>query len=587
VTEINEAGDLKTLFSQRAMYYAEDHRVMDELVNTYNGGLPQEFDEFFHEEQHVHLVNTIRLAWDDLSALAGKVFQLYVRPDNDSDTAKRRAEKQEQIGYGYNDAGRLAGGIEMDFLMKILMWWLVGTANAVMMVLPDYERKTPFFTFRDPRTHLPPLGWTPHTQTPLDDSLFVYQMSVRELQARYPERASELGRKATRRTIPMGWNATTTAGAGDDEHYVWVGEYYHKKLWMTATLEDDVAVLVASENGDPGHPGVVPVMPMQAYNPDTAKGRSMFADQISIQAAMARMFSQKLDYFDRSLYPIIFTTPLAGKNIRIGPYAINEFAIEAGVPPKLETVAPANPIDADQTMQIAMGMARMLNRNPESFQGGGEADSAKAINALAQGPDRLIRSSLWPAAISALPTAYKVAAELDVKLWPNAKKRSRGSRKNERFAIDYRPMVDLKGREGDFEVEKGIAVGGYQGTLQLMQLVQAELLSEDTALEQMEDVPHAREEKRKIQNGRMEKLIWADLQAKAGQGMLQPGALKRIKDLVAGKDHDLFDAIAEVENAGQLLVPPPDPMAAMGGPPGAAPGGLEQIAPTLDAIRRG
>lgn len=587
---IQEAGDLKTLFSERAMYYAEDIKTMDELVGVYNGSLPPEFDEFFHEEQHIHLLNFIRLSWDDLAALAGKTFQLYVRPDNGTDTAKGRAEKQEQIGYGYNEAGRRAGGVEMDMLMKVLMWWLVGTANAVMMVLPDHERKTPFFTFRDPRTHLPPTGWNPYTQTKLTDSLFVYQMSVAELKARFPERAGEIGRKANTTVIPLGYRGAVTSTGGEDSRYIWVGEYYEENTWMTATLEDEVVTLIRSDRGDRGHPEVVPVMPMSLYNPDTSKGRSFFADQVSIQAAMARMFSQKLDYFDRSLYPIIFTTPLAGKNIRIGPYAINEFAIEAGVTPRLETIAPANPIDADQTMQIALGMSRMLNRNPEAFQGAGEADSAKAIRELTSGVDRVVRSHIWPAVISALPTAYSAAACMDMSLWPNVAKKSRGKRKNENFNVTYRPQADLKGREFDFEVEKPISVGGYQGQLQLMQLVQAELISEETAFEQLEDIPNAREEKLRVQNFRMEKLIWADLQAKAGKGILQPGALPAIKDLVA-KGKDLFDAIAEVENAGGLLVQAPvGPEALGGGPASGGPagaGGLEALAPTLDALRRG
>lgn len=588
---IQEAGDLKTLFSERAMYYAEDIKVMDELVGVYNGSLPPAFDEFFHEEQHVHLLNFIRLSWDDLAALASKTFQLYVRPDNGTPTAQARAEKQEQIGYGYNEAGRRAGGVEMDMLMKVLMWWLVGCANAVLMVLPDHERKTPFFTFRDPRTHLPPTGWSPYTQTSLTDSLFVYQMSIAELKARYPDKAGELGRKAGASIIPLGYRAPVTNTGGEDSRYIWVGEYYEDDVWMTATLEDDVVTLVRSDTGDRGHPDVMPVMPIQLYNPDTSKGRSIFADQVSIQAAMARMFSQKLDYFDRSLYPIIFTTPLAGKNIRIGPYAINEFAIEAGVTPRLETIAPANPIDADQTMQIAMGMQRMLNRNPESFQGGGEADSAKALRELTSGVDRVVRSHIWPGVISALPTAYTAAARMDVSMWPNVSKKARGQRKNEKFLVNYRPQADLRGREGDFEVEKPISVGGYQGQLQLMQLVQAELISEETAFEQLEDVPNAREEKLKVQNFRMEKLIWADLQAKAGQGILQPGALPEIKALVA-KGTDLFDAIAEVDSAGRLLVQAPaGPEGLLGGPGGAGPAGAapggEAIAPTLDALRRG
>lgn len=584
---IDNASDLKTLWDQRAMYYGNDHKVMDDLVSTYNGQVLAEFADFFPEEMHVHFINSIRLAWDDLAALAGKRFQLYVRPDNETPTAEKRAEKQENIGYGYNRAGRFAGSIDMDLLMKVLMWWTVGCANAVAMVLPHYESKSPFFTFRDPRSHFPPIGWDPYSQTRLEDSLFAYRMSVAELKVRYGERAAEIGRKLPRYMgMTTGWKATGgNSGRDEEQQWVWVGEYYSEDTWMVTTLEDEVVTLSRSDDGDRGHPGVNPVVPFGLYNPDTAKGRSFFSDQISIQAAMARMFSQKLDYFDRTLYPLIFTTPLLGKTIRIGPFALNEFDVNTGVQPKLETVAPANPVDADQTIQMALGLSRMLNRNPEAFQGAGEADSAKALDKLTEGVDRVVRSAIWPAAIQAMPVLYSTAARMDVKLWPNTKKSARGERKGTPFTVNYRPAVDLKGREYDFEIETPITVGGYQGVLQAMQLVQAEMLSEETAAEQNENIPNAKEELRRVDSGRVRKLQWADLQAKVGQGMIAPGALHEVEQAI-NKGEDLTEVIARLEKEGRLMVQMP-----MGPEAGAeAPvegGGLADIVPTLDAIRRG
>lgn len=582
---IETAQELRDLWGSRAFYYGAAHRVMDDLVDVYNGSLPSEFNEFFHEDTHVHLINAIRLAWDDLAALAGKVFQLYVRPDNDSDTAAKRAEKQEQIGYGYNRAGRLAGSVDMDLLMKVLMWWVVGTANAVAMVLPDYRHQTPYFTFRDPRTHYPPLGWNPYTQTKLEDSVFAYQMSVAELKARYPERAAEIGRKASR---TYGFAVPGGKKGGEDEVFMWVGEYYHEDVWMVSTLEDTSVLLEQSTSSDRDHPGVMPVVPFGLYNPDTAKGRSFFADQISIQAAMARMFSQKLDYFDRTLYPVVFTTPLMGRTLKIGPYAVNEFDMNnlgtAGAP-RLETISPANPVDADQTIQMALGLSRMLNRNPEAFQGAGEADSAKALDKLTEGVDRVIRNSVWPAAIGALPVLYSAAARMDLSLWPNTAKKAKGERKGSPFRVNYRPAVDLgEGRAYDFEVETPITVGGYRGTLQTMQLVQAELLSEDSAFEQLEDIPNAKEEQRRVDAFRMKKLALADLQAKVGQGMLQPGALFAIQQAIK-KGEDLTEALDKLEREGKLLIQPPA-MGPEGAPPGGA-GAPPDIIPTLDAIRRG
>jgi hypothetical protein len=598
---LDSAHDLKTLWDQRATFYGNDHLDMDVMVDVYQGGLPAEFSDFFHDEMHVHLVNMIKLAWDDLAALAGKEFPLFVPPEGNDTGPKERAERLEKWGYGVNAAGRAAGGVSMKSLMKVLMWWLVGTANAVLMVLPDYENQSPYFTFRDPRTFYPPVGWTPWNETQAGDSLFAYQKSLAQLKREYPDRAEELG-QSVQKIFNLGPAGSTAKGLTEDETWVWVGEYYHADCWMVATLEERSVTLVRSDSGDAGHPGVNPVVPMGLYSPDSATGRSIFADQVSIQAAMARMFSQKLDYFDRTLYPIIFTTPLAGKNIKIGPYAINEFDTGLVSNPRVDTVGPTNAIDADQTMQFVMGLSRMLNRNPEQMQGVCDADSAKALEALRKGVNDTIREQIWPAALETIPSAYTAAAHMDQNLWGSITKKSRGTRKNANFRITYRPRTLLRGHERDFELEPGVGLTGYQGTLEILQLVGAELMPEDDALEQLEHVREPQETKRRIQSDRTEKLMWAALNARAavppgqpGGGALKPGALGAVRRRVQ-EGEDLFDVIESMEAAGQLYEEAPpagqDPLAAllggMGGGPGAAPGGPALLPPPeIAALGRG
>lgn len=591
-------ADLSDMFSSRAMLYGDDIKLMDTMVGVYNGGLPAEYQEYFDDGMKVHVPNMIRLAWDDLAAMAGKVFPIYVRPDNDKSAARKRAEKQEQIGYGYNRGSYVAGGPDMDLLMDVVAWWMVGCANAVMMALPDYKNQTPYFTFRDPRTYYPPAGWSPFTQAAPSDALFAYQITIAELKNRFPDKAQEIGAKM-KSTIPMttGWGIRKSALTDND--YIWIGEYYHEDCWLVAAISDLGIELARSETGDRGHPGVQPVVSMSLYNPETPKGRSMFADQISIQAAMARMFSQKLDFFDRTLYPLIFHTPLAGNTIRVGPFATNEYNTASGVPPRVDTVAPAHQVDADQTMSFAMGLSRMLNRNPEMMQGGGQADSAKALNELRSGITSTIRDGVWPPIISALPRLYAKAAQMDINLWGSVSKVSTGTRKNSAFRVPYRPESDLKGRTMDFEVEPGVGLAGYQGTLEIMQLVGAELMPEDDALEQLPDVKEPQATKRRLQADRLSKVIFGDLAAKAQGGMLQPGALSEARKRVLGGE-ELDDVLEEMENAGRLMVQqqaPPEAgglgglLGANGAPTGAGPG--EQPAssllplPTMMAIRGG
>jgi hypothetical protein len=593
---IDTASDLNALWGARAVAYADAHLEMDKMVDVYDGKLPAEFADFFHDEMHVHVVNTIRLAWDDTAALAGKEFPIFVEPEGNDSGPKERAERLEKWAYGINRAGRAAGGVSMKALMKVLMWWLVGCANAVVMALPDFENQSPYFTFRDPRTHYPPVGWTPWNETKAVDALFAYQKSVSQLTAEYGDKADEL-RQSISKIYNLGPGGGTKAKPDDDETYVWVGEYYHEDSWIVATLADKSVTLVRSDQGDPGHPGVQPVTAMGLYSAGGAKGRSIYSDQISIQAAIARMFSQKLDFYDRTLYPIIFTTPLAGKTIKIGPYAVNEFDTMQQVNPRVDTVGPTNAMDADQTMQFAIGLSRILNRNPEQMQGAGEADSAKAIAELNKGVTATIKEGIWPSAVETLPTLYTSAAKMDLNLWNATTKRAKGVRKNSNFRITYRPRTLLKGHEYDFEVVPGPGLAGYQGTLEIMQLVQAELMSEDDALEMGDWAREPQEMKRRIQGDRMEKLMWATLNARAAQppgtpGVLKAGAMGKLRRMVNAEDMDLFDAVEKLETTGELYeeAPPPgmDPLAALMGGGGGAGGGPPMLPPPqIGALARG
>lgn len=604
-------GDLATLWGTRSKYFAADHQEMDDVVGTYFGQLPSKFDDFFHAEMHRHIVNLVRLSWDDLANLAGKVFPIYVTPDNDKPTAKTRAELQEQVAYGWNEAGRRSGGISMESLMRVLMWWLVGTANAVAMVLPDTERKSPYFTFRDPRTYYPPVGSSPYTQAEPADALFAYRMTAAEIKQRYPDKAGELDNSlALRRAAAKGGGRHRNSQGrfaprpSDDDTHLWVGEYYIADAWYVATLEDRSVILTGSESGDPGHPGVNPVVAMSLYSPNSSKGRSLFSDQVSLQAAMSRMFSQKLDWFDRTLYPVILHTPLAGKTIRIGPYATNEYDVFASpVPPRMDTITPAHNIDASEMMTFTHGMSKMLNRNPDSFQGQGEADSSKALSRLEEGVNRTIRETIWPPALETIPRLYTKAGEMTLNLWPGSDLSVTGRSSNswtsgERFKKTYVPRRDLKGRTEDWEVEPGMGLGGFQEIQEMLMLFGAEAISEDYMIERLPGVRDSQAMKRQIQSDRLRKLQLAKLAADAEAQKLAPDALALLDDMVQG-GMDMYEAIKQLVRQGKLELPPAPPMGpgmpgmpgmppGPGGPPGAGgiPPELAGLMPEMGAIGR-
>lgn len=579
-------GDLAAVFNARALNHGPKHDTQSEVIDVYNGNIPARFADLFHEEQRVHLVNMLRLAADDLAGMAGQEFPLYFPPENDTPTAKDRAEKRETVCYGYNAAGQRNGGVSMKGVMAVNGFYLVTTAEAVFMVLPDYRRKTPYFTFRDPRTHFPPIGWNPWEQSDLDGTMFAYRLPLAEIKRRWPAAAAELDYRYSKSTHVMstGWRETATlharSGSTDEEVWLWIGEYYHSDAWYISTLEDRAVTLVGSEAGlDKGHPNVCPVVGAALFNPEVA--RSGLADQISIQVAESRLFSQQIDHADRTTYPATFGTPLVGGRAKWGPGAYNEFDTSKtpGEKPAFYQAAPPNPIASREMMQFGVVLLRMLNRNPESFQGQGDADSAKAITELKAGVSSTVQNNMWPSFMEALPQLYGKAMRMDQTLWGADRKRISGrtpdvhaSKRGLPVQTSYRPIADLAGYEDDCQIEPGILLRGYQGRLEIMQLVQSGLISEDTALEQLDVVRDPQEEKRRIKRGRMEALQLAEIEMAAQQNRLQPGAIPKLVEMMAKESVEFFEALRALDEKGEFYVPPAPPEQQVPGLP-AGPGG--------------
>lgn len=578
--------DLPSIFNSRAKHWGAKHAEQDRIIGVYFGDYPVEFEDFFDNLDHNFVINMIRLAWDDLASMAGQEFPLYFPTENETAAQRDKAEKREKVCYGYNSAGRRAGGMDMKGLSHALGWYLVGCAEAVATVDLDYARKTPYFDWRDPRSFYAPVGWSPWQNEELDGSLFARQMTLGELKRLFPSAAGTLDAQYSRRTIPLttGWggNAINSTSLGDDDIYCWVGEYYCKDYWLVATMDSDRQVtFIESQQGlDKGHPGLDPTVAYSLFAPDTP--RSPLADQVDIQVALSRMFSQKIDFYDRTLYPEIFHTPLTHKNIRRGPNATNELDTSTGVSPFVQVVSPTQTVDANQMMQFTIGMSRILNRNPESMQGGGEADSAKAINELKQAVSGTIRTMFWPTFIQGHPKLYAKAMRCDIRLWGNERKKIAGrtpethtKKRGIPTSVSYVPNTDLAGHEDDVEIEPGIMLRGYQGRLELLQLLGAKAISRSTMLEQMDVIRDPQEEEKRIEMDELGEVQFAALLAKAQSNELQPDALSKIHDLMAEKGLHRLEAIKEVNERGELYAQPAvDPMAAMMGGGGQDPAAM-------------
>lgn len=584
---LNGPRDILELYNKRRDYYQASIAKKTEMVGVWHNKMPDRGLKYWRSPANPNAnpevyLNNIKRSWQDFMQMTSKVLPIYVPPRSNAAANKKAAEKVEDICYGYNSAGLKRGGLGMKALMDVLSWWLVGTSDAVAIVYPDYQRQTPFFHWRDSRTHLPPEGWTPYSQVPLEGTLLTQEATLGELQQRYPDSAARLDAVYNNDSGPAVYqNGRWTKY--DKNSKIPIGEFYHSDAWYVCTLQEQSIILVQSETGDPGHPGVQPVVPLSMYSPNDPKGLSMYDEQVDLDVQVSRMFSQFLDGFDRVNNPRFFISETVSGTIQEGPGGITVLSTVNGEKPFVHESSPNNPSGPSQMIQMALALSNRTTRSPESMQGQGQANSAKALNELKSGPEGTVQDYFWPAFIQGLPKLYKAAAQMDINLWGNVKKTAAGRKNNHTFSTDYTPNVHLKGYEEDIQIEPGLGLGGYQGTIEIMQRLGAELISMDDALEALPDVRDPQATRRRIEGDRLDKTMWMQAEAQAQQGALQPTAFHDLKELVDEKDMSISEGIAELTRQGKWLVPPqaaPEAPVTPGMPPQMA-----QQAPALPSLR--
>jgi hypothetical protein len=199
------------------------------------------------------------------------------------------------------------------------------------------------------------------------------------------------------------------------------------------------------------------------------------------------------------------------------------------------------------------------------------------MDELKQGTEGTVQDMFWPPLLNAQPRIITKAAEMDLALWPYDEKTMDGRKKNQVVSVDYTPDALLRGNTSRFKVEPGLGLAGAQGYLQLMQLYGAEIISEEDVAEQLPGVHDSQQHLRRLAAGRLKKVLQAQMEQFAIQGLLAPGAIHKLLELIEDKGKTYPEAVRILEERGELMMPPPEPPPGMegaagpGGPPGAGP----------------
>lgn len=565
-------GDLYALWKsrQRDRRTAARHTLQNQMVATYNYRLPPEYARLFPANTPQYRLNPIRRSWDDFVTMGGKEMPPYMQPPSDSIESNDLAERIVKIAYGWHGAGaRIRRGPSMKGIMRMLVWWLTGTAHAVMGVVPDYRHKTPYYIVKDPRQYFGPNGYEPWGPVPLDEVLFVRKTTLGQLRSKYPDKVAQLNAAFN------GAGYTSHGEDAPDDIEVDVGEFFAKDAWFFSTMSADnksVTLLESHAGMDRNHPGVCPWVELALYNPEGP--RPWMIDQIGVDAALGRVLSQEIAYIDQILHGPIVTTGFEHKDFRSGPQGVNILDTTKTPNPDAKRLAPQTQINADRMASMFMAILRTETRNPESMQGGGDAVSSRAIESLKSGPGETLQEYIWPAITEALPTSYQIAAIEECNIWGDESKSvaievlepSNPAKRGAGY-VKYTPNRHLRGNESMIRVEPGLGLASYQDEVAVQQRLGSKTISLLTALERFPDIPDAQGEWRRIQGDQVRDMILA---AATQNGMLlNLATLAKIAKAVEEGDN-IYDEIIKADEEGRLMAqsqPPAGPGGAPGGPP--------------------
>lgn len=491
-----------------------DKNDIEEMVNLYEGEIPDRFRRFFPKANPEHLVQVIPLAWDDLATSAGRLPDLRGEPRNQTATEEKAAGKLERICFYVLRKAKPTGKI----FMRVLAWWLQ-VGRAVALVTPDFEHKCPRFEIRDPRTCYPGIKESAgNTIVELTDLTFKYEMKIDEARERGLAKPEEPGRYGR---------------DGGAKTKINIIEYIDDKQWIL--VSEDGSSQVAQHNL-----GMVPGWVFQSFTPNKSAGRNRFKDQLALAVAISRLISAKMAFADKLTSSTIWARNYEGI-VEMG----GDTVIRLGPQGDIGQISPSQTLQVDQDIQMLNQFSRILNRNPEVRQGEitakGSYTSAKTLEQLDAAIDTVVGAD-WDIIGPGLEYMFRVALAMYMTLWPNEEYTVSGDLKGERFLDTFTPAKDIGDRR-NIRVDYGFGVGGYQGFLMHLQAGDAGYMSKRRVMESMPGISDVAAEMNMIDIEDMDEAGKALFQQQAATGQMDVVLWAELREDMAKKGTTLHEAI--------------------------------------------
>lgn len=569
------ASDVMDLASYRREFQ-HDRRRWDDLDAIYNGRHKDLFPKEFRKGEVQKIAGFIRRSWLLFARHVGKVPDLYVMPMTLEARETDRAEAIEKVCYSYNEAWA------MPRKARVIAHYLTGFGAGAVGVVPNHGKKQPQLLVEDPRNVYPGASWDGTSGTGSSGSSTTGNTGASFYGAPYQpitDQGGTLRDCLIRKTITgqqlREWfpenqqvaNLIPTSREMLQPFTVW--QHFDDEHWQT--ILDGGITLESSTHGI----GWCPWHFFSSYAPNGGGGGSAFEQQIGLEIAFMRLLDQKLALNDAITWPWLFTSGHVDvdedrRHIRAG---------EPGV--KVEMLHPPATHQADRDMGMLRDLLRMMNFESEATQGevSGGPVTGRGLVELSRATVDTVQSFFGDLAFF-LPHIYASALAMDLSLWPTTEKQMRGRARGETFFESYTPEKVIAPGFGLITAEYGPGLGGFEGHLQMLQSLGANVISEQTVMEKNPYILSVGTERRRIILQKLEGLMLEG--ALKGEMAVPVDWLAELAEQVAtGKDWKRWivdnpapQATATPENMGPL---PPEIAAALGA--GGPPGGLPALPP--------
>lgn len=451
-----------------------------------------------------------------------------------TDRDKRRAERKNKIGANYWRESELASRMFVGADHYGTYGFVVG------YVEPDFDCNMPKIRLEDSTSCF----YEKDRFGTVNFFAKVWREPAWQLAERFPElEALIVPRDAIGRPVP--------------ERQVEVARVADKTHWRLVLCDSSHAhtnlQLLGYEHGLSRVPVRVAERPGLVEEP-----QGQFDQVIWTWLARAKLALMQMDAAYKAVNaPIVM--PNDAIDFSVGPDAIIQTDNPTGVR-KVSLELPSTAFAVSEQLQQEV---RAGARFPEARTGGISASvvTGRGIAALMGGYDSQIAES--QAVLGAwLSDLTSIAFEMDVKLWPHARKRIMGSSAGEPFDLTYTPATDI-GDNTSCSVSYGYAAGlsPNQAVVMLLQLRGDELISRDTFRRQLPFDVDIDDEQRRIDVNRTEDAamqgLFALLQSlgpMATQGMDPMPVLKAATAFIKARRNG-----TPVEVAMEQAFTPPEP----------------------------